>query len=907
MKACNGTRPHTAEDWSGVPGRSSLLALVLALAASVSWQSPALLMALAASVSWQPTARAQDRQSAPQPAPQPAPVFRSGVNLVRMDVRAVDRDGRPITDLKPEDLEIVEGGRVRPIALFQHVAEPSGTYLEVARRTTGADISTNRGAPRGHLYVIVFDQNHITPGNEQRARMAAERFLKTRVRPGDRVALYALPGPGPHLSFTGDTRAVQSQLIAVRGALDKESFGTLGGMTLYEAFEITRGNDTVLQRVVARAASDPSTDLRAALQGARTGSAVDTTPVSLLQNVLRDNARTVVDRGDGETRAFLTLFAEVLKGLCGIEGRKAVVLISEGFFSDFVHADVERVAAAAAQAYAVVYSLDINRRGVDINQAEPAGNDANTEILDRIEPLGSLAAETSGELVTDAGSRLDSTFERIADQSLDYYVIGFESEANTASTDVDRYRRITINARRPGVTVRARTGYSFRDPVVAADRRRAIDTALAAPFPQQGLPVEVTTYVSRGSSPGAHRVVISVEAEVPIESGANSRPADVVFVAKSARDGKVVASGTDVMSRPRTAAMGLIGTARYHVQFVAPPGDYLMRVVVREPAGGVVGSVDRRFAVNYFDGTDVTASDLMIGRKSDALPVRAEGYAGEALTGMLEIYAREPKTLDAVEVAVALLDQDGEARVRFKADMNEIVRAPGSISSRTASIELPLGGVPAGEYRLRATVKAKGETVADCERAVVVRAGAPQPSSGPESAAPSELTPTDILDGEVAQRFVASLGQMAGASDLKKAAGLAAGRSWDGVAGAVSAAAANTMAGRALRGMGLFAKRQYADAVVDLQAALDLDPKSAVTAFLLGWAQSATGNQANAITAWRAATVASPTLVPAYLALAEAYLGQSQQALALQVLRAGLAALPKSVELQSKIAEVERR
>jgi len=53
--------------------------------------------------------------------------------------------------------------------------------------------------------------------------------------------------------------------------------------------------------------------------------------------------------------------------------------------------------------------------------------------------------------------------------------------------------------------------------------------------------------------------------------------------------------------------------------------------------------------------------------------------------------------------------------------------------------------------------------------------------------------------------------------------------------------------------------------------------------------------------------VASPTLVPAYLALADAYLRQSQQALALQVLRAGLAALPKSVELQSKIAEVERR
>jgi hypothetical protein len=394
---------------------------------------------------------------------------------------------------------------------------------------------------------------------------------------------------------------------------------------------------------------------------------------------------------------------------------------------------------------------------------------------------------------------------------------------------------------------------------------------------------------------------------VPIASGANPRPADVVFVTKSARDGKIVASGTDVMSRPRTAARGATGTARYHVQFVAPPGEYLMRVVVREPDSGVVGTVDRRFVVNYFDGTDVTASDLMIGRKSDGLPVRAHAYAGESLTGALEIYARDPKALDAVEVASALVKADGETLVRFKADLEPVVRAAGSISTRTASIELPLGGVPAGEYSLRVTLKARGETVADLQRAVVVDAGPPPPAPLTEPANPAVLTPTDILNGAVAQRLVASM--RSGATDpaVRKAADLAAGRSWDGVAAAVPDAAAATLEGRTMRGMGRFARRQYPEAAADLQAALDLNPKSEVTAFLLGWAQSAAGNRAGAITAWRAATVASPTLVSAYLALADAYLAQSEQALALQALRTGLAALPTSVELQNKIAEIERR
>ena len=147
------------------------------------------------------SARARSAQQA-APAPPAAapvnqqPVFKAGVELVRLDVRVLDAKGLPIKDLKPDEVKVTEGGEPRPVVLFQHIAEPAGTYLEAARRTIGAEVSTNQGAPRGHLYLIVFDQNHITPGNEIRARQAVERFLRTRVKPGDRVGLYALPRPG---------------------------------------------------------------------------------------------------------------------------------------------------------------------------------------------------------------------------------------------------------------------------------------------------------------------------------------------------------------------------------------------------------------------------------------------------------------------------------------------------------------------------------------------------------------------------------------------------------------------------------------------------------------------------------------------------------------------------------------
>ena len=144
---------------------------------------------------------------------------------MRLDVRVLDAQGHPVRDLRADEIEVIEEGQSRPILLFQHIEEPSGPYEDVARRTIAGEVSTNQGAPRGHLYVLIFDQHHIETGHEQRARIAAERFLRTRVGRGDRVALYALPGPGPQIDFTGNVDRAASELIRVRGSLERVSPG----------------------------------------------------------------------------------------------------------------------------------------------------------------------------------------------------------------------------------------------------------------------------------------------------------------------------------------------------------------------------------------------------------------------------------------------------------------------------------------------------------------------------------------------------------------------------------------------------------------------------------------------------------------------------------------------------------
>ena len=115
-------------------------------------------------------------------ASQPQPVFRSGAELVRFDVRVTDASGRPIADLRPDEIEIVDNGQVLKPLLFQHIEEPAGEYSEAALRSVSAQVSSNRGAPRGHLYLLVFDQSHLSPGNEPIVRRAAERFIRQHAR-----------------------------------------------------------------------------------------------------------------------------------------------------------------------------------------------------------------------------------------------------------------------------------------------------------------------------------------------------------------------------------------------------------------------------------------------------------------------------------------------------------------------------------------------------------------------------------------------------------------------------------------------------------------------------------------------------------------------------------------------------
>ena len=810
------------------------------------------------------------------------PVFRSGADLVRFDVRVTDGTGRPIADLRQDEIEIVEDGSARPILLFQHMAEPPGLYAEAALRSVSAEVSSNAGAPRGHLYILVFDQSHIASGNEQIARRAAEAFIRNRVRSSDRIAVVGVPGPGPELGFTADRTRAIAELAKVHADLQRTVKSAAGDISIHEAYEIAGGNDKVVADVLVRQSADLTADVGAASAGMSgitdRARGRQTDDPAVMRKIILENARTVVAQADASARDTLQRLADLIAQYRSVEGRKTVVFFSEGFHQTNVSRELEQVAAAAAQSYAVFYAFDLNRRaGVDAAQGLTPSTSGATEVLARTEPLGSLAVETDGAMISDAASHLDSALARIADQAEDYYLVGFTPSGAALASRGD-YRRVSVRVKRPGAQVSARTGYAALKPTGTPDRRLAIDAVLAAPFAQQGLRIDYTTYTLRSDNAGRARVLLSLEAQLPVGDGAN-QSADVVFIVRDARNGRVVASGTDTMPLPSKAgAASATGLGAYRVHFEVPPGSYLMRTIVREP-GGLVGSADRKLDVRGLSGPDVTVGDVVLGSATGALPVRALAYAQDGLTGMVEAYGRSPEQLQALTVTAAIVPIGVEPAVAtVRAELGDTMNT-GTGVVRRATFALPLTSVAPGAYQARVKVSAGSETVADLTRELEVVAGArplPPPPAAGDAATLPPLRPEDVLNGDFVRSARAAL------------------------RGSTAPPAV-----RATKGFELFAAADYGAAAAELREALRLDPANAAVAFVLGWACQEAGESRQAIGAWRAAATIDPKMLPAHLALADGYLRMSERALAEQAIRAGLTAMPGSPELQAKLAQIQ--
>ena len=165
----------------------------------------------------QPAAAQQggdDQDQQPRP-----PTFRTGTNLVRVDVSVMDRGGRPVRSLTADDFELRENGAVQSITSFKLVhanGEPTDDLSLPIRSAQHAATEAARDDVR--VFVIFWNEYHIDQfGSAVRAREQLTEFVLEAFGPTDLVALMDQLTPVSALKFTRDRRALADQVHLLKG------------------------------------------------------------------------------------------------------------------------------------------------------------------------------------------------------------------------------------------------------------------------------------------------------------------------------------------------------------------------------------------------------------------------------------------------------------------------------------------------------------------------------------------------------------------------------------------------------------------------------------------------------------------------------------------------------------------
>jgi VWFA-related protein len=162
--------------------------------------------------------RAGASQPASKTATDGAFTLQITTRLVDLGLVAIDKYGKPITDLKPEDIEIYDNGRKQQLRSFQHpgkAAPASSTEEPSADTFTNAVPTAVQAQSAPDLLILLIDESHLAFLDLNRARTEVLRFLKA-APPDSRIALYSIGEHGSHIiqDVTSDHALVATRLAA---------------------------------------------------------------------------------------------------------------------------------------------------------------------------------------------------------------------------------------------------------------------------------------------------------------------------------------------------------------------------------------------------------------------------------------------------------------------------------------------------------------------------------------------------------------------------------------------------------------------------------------------------------------------------------------------------------------------
>jgi VWFA-related protein len=516
-----------------------------------------------------------------------AATFSSRVFLVQVPVVVRDKQGHAIGTLHKEDFQLFDRGKPQLITRF--VVEKAGTPSIPAVKATNGDLTDQteaEAAPIPQRFIAyLFDDVHLDPGDIARMRVATAQHLDQTMDPYTRAAILTTSGIG-ELDFTEDRDKLHEALNRIQPNMRIPiSPGDCPHLTFYMADLIVNKQD---QGALAAAEAEVA---------ACTSSSSTVNP----QQVVTTAAIQALTVGETETnRAMEVLKATVLR-MTGSPGSRSIVLISPGFLlpGDDLRPEEEDLMDRAIRANISINTLDAtgvytlipggnaSSRGT-ANQAvsgyESASRLAQQNILEE------LAYGTGGTFFHfDNG--LKEGLDQITKQPDFVYVLGFSPGDMKYDGNM---HSLKVTLQNPaGLTIQSRRAYYApkrpKDPDEAV--KEDIREAVFSRDEIQDIPVDLKLQFFKSSAVNARIAVISrVEVKnLRFRKDADRSKNTLTLVAGLFDHNGNFVSGiqrtVDMNLRPQTlAAMDTSGLT-LRTEFDVTPGNYTIRVVVRDAEG----------------------------------------------------------------------------------------------------------------------------------------------------------------------------------------------------------------------------------------------------------------------------------------------------------------------------------
>jgi VWFA-related protein len=164
-------------------------------------------------------------------------------DLIAIDFYAVTADGRPIADLRPDEVTVRINGRTKVIKSLQYVEVASlaaATPAGEAARPLPPPFGSNSTSGHGRAFIIVVDDESLRPGKERPMRAAIGQLL-ANLAPRDRVSVHTVPHGGMKSDFTTDHDKVAQAVNAVTGQAPQDESGQDGACRTRNNLESLEG------------------------------------------------------------------------------------------------------------------------------------------------------------------------------------------------------------------------------------------------------------------------------------------------------------------------------------------------------------------------------------------------------------------------------------------------------------------------------------------------------------------------------------------------------------------------------------------------------------------------------------------------------------------------------------------